>query len=198
MNAKPNPSATHQALRDSTSRLHAAVDGQMPLSAHSVSLIHYLNHLEVMRDWVGEFPVWPNNDSHLNEVARVLTQDIAIADALLANTHPTRGAVVAASAGGSAESTTATGWGFAYVLHGSQLGNQVLYRRWHGVLAPHPLHYLRGAGSETQKRWKQFLSSIAENVTTAQQIEESCAGAVRAFETLLRIVSAKNAAGSVE
>ena len=193
MNAKPDPITAHQALRQATSQLHAAVEGRMPLSAHSVSLIHYSNHLEVMRDWVAEFPAWPNKDSHLYEVARAITQDIAIADVLLAKTHPTRGAVVTVSTGGPAGPPTATAWGFAYVLHGSQLGNQVLYRRWHGVLAPHPLHYLRGAGSETPKRWKQFLSSIAQNVTSAQEIDESCAGAVSAFEALLRIVSARNA-----
>lgn len=166
----------------------------MPLSAPSVGLADYLKHLVFMRDWVGEFPEWPPEDPHLNEVTRVLTQDIAIAAALLANPDATRGAAVHACAGPSAESSTAAAWGFAYVLHGSQLGNQVLYRRWLGVLAPHPLDYLRGAGSETLKRWQQFLSLLAENVTTAQDIDESCAGAVAAFETLLRIVSAKHTA----
>ena len=166
----------------------------MPLSAQSVGLADYLQHLEFMRDWVAEFPGWPTQDLQLNEVARVLNQDIATADALLANPHATRRAVVTACASESAEWKNEAAWGFAYVLHGSQLGNQVLYRRWHGVLAPHPLDYLRGAGSETSVRWKQFLSSLAENVTTPQEVDESCAGAVSAFEILLRIVSAKNAA----
>ncbi len=172
----------------------------MPLSAPSVDLVDYLSHLAVMRDWIGEFPEWPTKDFHLNEVTRVLTQDIAIADALLANPCATRGAVVAARDGECAAPSTAAAWGFAYVLHGSQLGNQVLYRRWLDVLAPHPLNYLRGAGSETPRRWKQFLASLAESITTAQEIEESCAGAVTAFETLLRIVpqcAARRAQGSV-
>jgi heme oxygenase len=172
----------------------------MPLSASSVDLADYLSHLAVMRDWIGEFPEWPTKDLHLNEVAHVLTLDIAIADALLANPYSTRGAVVAARARESAEPSTAAAWGFAYVLHGSQLGNQVLYRRWLEVLAPHPLNYLRGAGSETPRRWKQFLASLAENVTTAQAMDESCAGAVAAFESLLRIVpqcAARRVRGSV-
>ena len=166
----------------------------MPLSAPSVGLADYLSHLAVMRDWIGEFPEWPTPDLHLNEVARVLNLDIAIADALLANTCANPGAVVAARDGVCAEPSTATAWGFAYVLHGSQLGNQVLYRRWLDALAPHPLNYLRGAGSETAKHWKQFLSSLADNVTTAQEIDACCAGAVTAFKMLLRIVSAKNTA----
>jgi len=194
MTAKPHPSTIHLALRQATSQLHAELEGRMPLSAPSVGLADYLKHLEFMRDWVEAFPEWPTNDFHLNEVARVLNQDIAIADVLLANPRATRGAVVTACAGKSAAPNTAATWGFAYVLHGSQLGNQVLYRRWLGVLAPHPLGHLRGSGSETSKQWKQFLSSLAENVTSAREIDESCAGAVTAFEALLRIVSGKNAA----
>lgn len=194
MTAKPPPSTIHLALRQATSRLHTEVEGRMPLSAPSVGLADYLQHLEFMRDWVEAFPGWPSDDGHLDEVARVLNQDMAIADVLLANPQATRGAVVTANADKSAQASTATAWGFAYVLQGSQLGNQVLYRRWHGALAPHPLGHLRGNGSDTSKHWRQFLSSLAVNVTSARAIDESCAGAVAAFESLLRIVSANDAA----
>lgn len=175
--------AAHLALRQATSRLHAEVEGLMPLSAPSVGPAEYRKHLELMLQWIGKFPDFPA-DSHQVEVAQAILRDLAFPDSF-----PTRTLVLPATAANSSEVSTATAWGFAYVLQGSQLGNLVLYRRWANALAPHPLDYLRGSGNNTHKLWTGFLDRLGKDVTSTQSIAECCIGAVAAFESLRHIIS---------
>ena len=82
------------------------------------------------------------------------------------------------------DGTTAFCHGIAYVHEGSRLGGEVLYRRLHGVLAPHPLRYLRdrsGGGFS----WPAVLAGLRSRLAGAQAQASACRGAVAAFEVLL-------------
>ena len=81
----------------------------------------------------------------------------------------------------------ARAWGVAYVIEGSRLGGQVLYRRLAEPLAPHPLRYLQGAGGQTGARWRAFLESLRAALDTPARIQAACDGAAWAFERLLQL-----------
>lgn len=75
-------------------------------------------------------------------------------------------------------------WGLAYVVEGSQLGGQFLYRRLAPRLAPHPLRYLQGTGADTHLRWKAFTRLLNANVQSSFDIQAACAGARAGFDGL--------------
>jgi heme oxygenase len=75
-------------------------------------------------------------------------------------------------------------WGIAYVLEGSRLGGQVLYRRLQPRFAPHPLHYLSPRPATAQS-WPQTLALLRDRLGTPSGREAGCRGAVAAFEVLL-------------
>ena len=75
-------------------------------------------------------------------------------------------------------------WGFAYVVEGSQLGGQVLYRQLAPRLAPHALRYLQGDGAATGARWKLFVAQLRQQVVSAPAVNAACDGAVAAFAAL--------------
>lgn len=174
----PDP---RDALRRATAHLHAEVDANMPLARPNPSLADYRHHLALLADWVQALRALPVDAARLNDEARRVDADLSECERLL-NIPPTAAAQPAERA---AVAHGAFGWGVAYVIEGSRLGGQVMYRRLADALAPHPLTYLQGAGRETGARWAAFLAELRRQVRTEADIHAACDGAAQAFALLL-------------
>lgn len=175
------------ALRKSTAHLHASVDAGMPLSRIPVTLADYLEHLCLLRDWVQSLRALTLLGERLDAEAAALSADIQHCERLLQRSAlPPRAPceIQFNAAYGDAQSLA---WGVAYVIEGSRLGGQMLYRRLAESLAPHPLDYLRGAGSQTGARWRDFLEALRVALDTPARVQAACEGAVLAFEQLLQL-----------
>lgn len=177
--AAPDP---RDALRRATAHLHAEVDASMPLSRPTPSLADYEAHLALLGDWIHALRALPVDTARLDDEARLLDRDLSECERLL-NRKPSARAALASAAPTDAGPF---GWGVAYVLEGSRLGGQVMYRRLADALAPHPLAYLQGAGRDTGARWTAFLADLRRHVRTDAEVRAACEGAVRAFALLLQ------------
>lgn len=184
----PISNNARDSLRHATASLHERVDACMPLARPDATLDDYQRHLAMLRAWVhGLRQLRPSLAPRLAQEAGALDADLAQCRQILDQPSPCY------SATPSPESTRWTApaqaddfdWGIAYVMEGSRLGGQVLYRRLCESLAPHRLDYLRGAGSLTGPRWKTFLAELGDALDTPQRIQRACDGAVMAFELLL-------------
>ena len=178
----PADADPRDALRHATAHLHAQVDATMPLSGPSPTLADYRAHLLLLADWTTRLRRFDVDATLLDTQARTLADDLARCDALLG----TASSAAPAAELESVSTPDAFGWGIAYVIEGSQLGGQVMYRRLAASLAPHPLTYLKGAGSATGARWTTFLRDLRAHVQTPDDHLAACRGAVEAFELLLR------------
>jgi heme oxygenase len=173
------------ALRQATAQRHAELDARMPLAAGEVDLRAYHDHLRLLEQWLAPIEDWlahfddgPAPPAYL----RAIREDLA---------HPALAGMPAlppAADGGATAWPAQCGvgwrWGVCYVIEGSQLGGAVLYKKLAERLAPHPLNYLRGAGSPGP-RWQQFIVALRENVASPQQIADACHGAQQAFDNLI-------------
>ncbi|WP_225785518.1 biliverdin-producing heme oxygenase [Xenophilus sp. Marseille-Q4582] len=188
--AVPAPAvAVRDALRQATSHLHAAVDAGMPLSGPAPSLADYHAHLCLLRDWVRLLQALPGMAERLAAERAALNADIEACERLRGATSPAWAPAAAAAVplAGSPAQHAARAWGVAYVVEGSRLGGQVLYRRLAAPLAPHPLRYLQGAGAQTGARWRAFLDELRAALDTPARVQAACEGAVWAFERLLQL-----------
>jgi len=176
------------ALRLATAQRHAELDSNTPLAAGEVDLRAYHDHLRLLEQWLApiqqrmaQFDEGPGLPAYLDAIR----EDLA---------HPALAGMPAAHSGAAepwpAQCGAAWRWGVCYVVEGSQLGGAVLYKRLAERLAPHPLNYLRGAGSPGP-RWQQFLSALRQHVVGAREIAQACAGAQWAFDTLIALNRAR-------
>lgn len=197
-----------KALQSATAHLHAAVDSALPLASPVATLADYREHLAVLLDWMtGLQSAHPALSGWLDTHRERLQRDLDVCAALLSDdprtgsvsTLPVRpeAAAAGALAPAAAAGSTASDWGVAYVIEGSQLGGQVMYRQLAEALAPHPLGYLRGAGSANGRAWPAFLANLRLHVVTPVQQEAACQGAVQAFESLLHCFHARRAGAGV-
>jgi len=182
------------ALRQATAQRHAELDANTPLGAGEVDLRAYRDHLRLLeqwltpiQDWMGRFDEGPKLPPYLEAIR----EDLA---------HPAFSGMPGAARSGTATAWPARcgaawRWGVCYVIEGSQLGGAVLYKRLADRLAPHPLNYLRGAGSPGP-RWQQFLAALRANVVNAGEIADACEGARQAFDSLIALNRARSAAES--
>ena len=197
-----------KALQLATAHLHAEVDSALPLASPAATLAEYREHLVVLLDWMtGLQPAHPALSGWLDTHRERLQRDLDVCATLLSD-DPRTGPVAtlpvrpeAAAAGAMAPTAAADNtdgdWGVAYVIEGSQLGGQVMYRRLAEALAPHPLGYLRGADSVNGRTWPAFLADLRLHVVTSVQQESACRGAVQAFEALLHCFRARRAGAGV-
>jgi heme oxygenase len=174
----PDP---RDALRRATAHLHAEVDASMPLARPNPSLADYQCHLALLADWVNALRALPVDAARLDDEARRVDADLAECDRLLHVPH--RGRPTQSPSHGMAPGPF--GWGVAYVIEGSRLGGQVMYRRLADALAPHSLAYLQGAGRDTGARWTSFLAELRQQLHTDDDVHAACDGAVQAFALLL-------------
>lgn len=187
--ASPREADVRDALRHATASLHAEIDASLPLARPSPTLADYREHLSLLRDWTDALRRLPGDAARLDAQAAALHADLASCDDLLGiaprlDAPPATGA---APTPAPIADPGAFGWGVAYVIEGSQLGGQVLYRRLAEPLAPHPLAYLQGAGRDTGARWKEFLSALRQQLVAPSQVQAACDGAVAAFALLLQL-----------
>jgi heme oxygenase len=185
LKAPMDPIDARSALREATAPLHAEVDTTLPLARPTPTLADYRAHLQLLSDWTDRLRALPVDARRLDTQAAALAVDLAECDRLLgAPPQPSTTARVDVTAQSPAD-PDAFGWGVAYVIEGSQLGGQVLYRRLAEPLAPHPLAYLHGAGRDTGARWKGFLAELQQQLATPERVRAACDGAVQAFGLLL-------------
>lgn len=202
------------ALRQATSHLHAEVDASMPLALPAPGLADYHHHLRLLRAWVQALRALPVLAEHLDAEQAAIAHDIAECERLAplaareeGEEKPGMPDLAPLPSGemlgeGLRDASTAAGphpwgeagrhdpdalaWGVRYVIEGSRLGGQVLYRRLAPALAPHPLDYLLGAGARTGARWRSFLAELQAALDTPARVAAACQGAVLAFECLLQ------------
>lgn len=162
----------------------------MPLSDASADLADYRDHLKLIAAWLGPLEQWlaSFDDGPQQALPVVVRMPLIVSD--LAFFSPlSRAAEIPLPVDPPTAQDAAYRWGVCYVIEGSQLGGAVLYRRLRETLAPHPLRYLSGQGisgsiSEPGQRWKDFMEAIRAHVTSANDIERACAGAIDAFDLL--------------
>lgn len=185
--ASPRKADVRGALRHATASLHAEVDASLPLARPSPTLADYREHLQLLSDWTAALRRLPGDAARLDAQAAALRIDLANCDGLLDAAVRPGATPVADAADAPVGDPAAFGWGVAYVIEGSRLGGQVLYRRLAEALAPHPLAYLQGAGRDTGARWQEFLVALRQQLVTPAQVQAACDGAVAAFSLLLRL-----------
>lgn len=176
------------ALRAATAERHTQLDTRTPLAAEAPDLRAYRDHLYLLAAWLA--PLQPVLAAQAQPQPGLPPRDyLSLIRADLA--HPALAGLpalpVLQPAMLSELDDAAFLWGVAYVVEGSQLGGAVLYKRLAEQLAPHPLAYLRGAGSPGP-RWQQFLAALRAAVVTERQIEQACRGARQAFDSLIGLV----------
>lgn len=195
--------AVRDALKQATAQLHTQAETCMPIARPSPSMADYRDHLLVMLDWLGRLKQIDADADAADGFVESLAQDLEICEGILRGTPRAPATWVAVLTGhvlgrqppckSALATLNASQWGVAYVLQGSRLGNQVMYRRLHESLAPHPLAYLRGAGGDTGRDWTRFLQQLSAAVRTPQDVALACAGAVTAFGLLLEILTPSEA-----
>lgn len=185
------------ALRAATAARHDELDANTPLAAPHVDLFAYGEHLRLLEQWLAPVPAWlarfddgPQLPDYLGAIRADLAHDALRAGPAALSVHAAPAAP--GNAHWPAQASPAYRWGVCYVVEGSQLGGAVLYKRLAPSLAPHPLAYLRGAGSPGP-RWQQFLGALRTQVTDPQQIADACRGATDAFDSLIALNRARAA-----
>jgi heme oxygenase len=179
------------ALRAATAARHADLDAHTPLAAAQVDLAAYRDHLNLLEQWLAPVPAWLDSFAdgpRLPDYLGAIRADLA--PQLFGPELAPATAVAAPDAPWPAHASAAYRWGVCYVVEGSQLGGAVLYKRLAPALAPHPLAYLRGAGSPGP-RWQQFLAALRAHVVDADQVADACQGACDAFDSLITLNRAR-------
>lgn len=174
------------AIRSATQHLHDRLDRNLPLAQTAPTLADYATHIGVLRDWQIALAPWLRKTSSSAASLQLIEQDLADCPADIAAfaqpAAPDLRRLVQADDGSKAFC-----WGIAYVLEGSRLGGQVLYRRLSASLAPHPLRYLsyRGEHKVTGPSWPEMLACLHKELASMDAQASACLGAVAAFELLL-------------
>lgn len=172
-----------QALRLATRTLHETLDHGLPLARPDAGLADYAMHLTVLRDWRIALAPWLLRTGSETASLVLMADDLRdcgqAAEAPVLLPGPATDAVQIADDGSDAFC-----WGVDYVLEGSRLGGQLLYRRLQARLAPHPLRYL-GERHTHGRPWPQTLAALRTQLSTPDSVQAGCRGAVAAFGMLL-------------
>lgn len=172
------PPGVLESLRHATRDQHQWLDTHLPLAHPGAGRAAYIQHLQMMQSWLVRVqPLVRQTGWGQACLGRVLS-DLAQAGA---SPHAPTTASPAAPA-----RDAAFAWGVAYVVEGSQLGGQVLYRRLKDGLQPLTLDALRGLGADTGAHWKQFIQALHQAVQEPAAIAAACEGACWAFSLLIQ------------
>jgi len=162
------------------------LDSGLALSGAFPTLADYGDHLRMLRAWLGPIEAWLAGFDDGPQAALPPLPRRDLIDADLA--HPCMApGVVVEDAAWPCDAGAAYRWGVCYVVEGSQLGGAVLYQRLNGILAPHPLRYLRPGEEGPGPRWRQFMLALRADVSSADDIAEACRGACDAFDRILAL-----------
>jgi heme oxygenase len=174
------------ALRLATASRHQELDSGLPIGAADASLEDYATHLAMLRAWLAPLQAWMagfGNGPQFDQTARLALIDQDLAEQGM----PAAPAVPDALDAWPSAASPAWRWGVCYVIEGSQLGGAVLYQRLHAQLAPHPLRYLKGLDAGPGPRWRTFMLALREHVRSPAEIDDACAGACAAFDSILAL-----------
>ena len=194
------------ALRQATQERHARLDAQLPIAGPEARLHDYACHAWALSAWLAALAPElraieaSTPDFRFDEPARLaaLRADLLDAGAIAEQSAVPPGAATQAAIAQAlrehAAQSMACRWGIAYVVEGSQLGGQVLFRRLAERLAPHPLRYLQGLGSEgTAARWRAFIEQLRSRLASPADVQAACAGACAAFDGMAHELRAAGA-----
>lgn len=191
---RTDPTDPLQALRHATAARHADLDSSLPIARENATLQDYAGHLQALAAWLQVLtpelaalqqgvPGFAFTPPQRLEALRNDLADMPTAAPWPAASTAMHTGIARALARHPGQED-AVRWGLAYVVEGSQLGGQVMYRSLADRLAPHPLRYLQGQGAGTGARWKAFLGLLRAHLATAAAQAAACDGAVAAFEGL--------------
>lgn len=155
----------------------------MPLAKPEADWADYTSHLSILLSWLGPLEQWLSgfNDGPQGQTAPEFIYYSKVIEADLAEANIETSAAIFQKHWPKSQDP-AYRWGISYVIEGSQLGGEFLYKRLSVRLAPHRLRYLQ---KKNAGRWSEFLQAMALHVTEPQQISAACAGAIDAFDALL-------------
>ena len=176
------------ALRSATHALHEQLERSLPLGRLTATLADYCTHLTVRRDWQQILGPWLARTTLDPAAMDFLEQDLI--DCLVPpsihalDAPPALPAPDLAALRRLGDGRAGFCWGIAYVVEGSRLSGQVLYRRLAQQLALHFLRYLSQCGSSSPS-WPEMLACLRARLATDFEVELACGGAVAAFELLL-------------
>jgi heme oxygenase len=176
------------ALRATTADRHRAVDRSMPLSRPDPKFTDYVEHLYIVRSWLGPLEIWLDTSTQLASSSPRLHQTTLIdADLADAGMPSVRAQSPGVARNWPAHASASFQWGARYVIEGSRLGTAALYRRLAHALRPHELRYLKGGNTPSPNRWPKFLHELRNSVQTPTEISEACRGACASFDALVAI-----------
>jgi heme oxygenase len=173
-----------QALREASPTCINGSTRVFPLSREQVGFADYALHLAVLRNWQLALSPWLVRTGSDGAGLALIDQDLADCGPV-ASASPPAAPVDLAAVRRVDDGSDAFCWGIAHVLEGSRLGGQVLYRRLAPRLAPHPLRYIAERPRHARP-WGETLACLRRQLDSAADRQSGCAGAVAAFETLLR------------
>lgn len=173
------PAGVLQVLRAATAAQHEWLDSHVPLAKASPGRPDYVRHLQGLAIWLRHIRPALEIAGWGGEYASAVAQDLHEAGA------PAPGSDCAAAASSLPDRSPAFCHGVAYVVEGSQLGGQILYKRLAAPLAPLSLAYLQGRGPETGAHWRAFLEALKNNVSAPEDMARAAEGARWAFELLI-------------
>jgi heme oxygenase len=174
------------ALRSATASRHEELDSGLPIGAPDASLGDYAAHLAMLRAWLVPLQAWLDgfqDGPHFDQAGRLALIDQDLADQGM----PAAPLAADPAAPWPSAASPAYRWGVCYVVEGSQLGGAVLFQRLHDRLAPHPLRYLKGDAAGPGPRWRVFMQALRAHVHGPAEIDEACAGACAAFDSILAL-----------
>ena len=177
------------ALRIATADRHAELDNGLPLAGNAPTLADYQAHLHMLRAWLSPLEEWLGQfDDGPQDGSLPAPRRLPLIDADLA--HPAMPEALHGACAGepwSGKAGPAYRWGVCYVIEGSQLGGAVLHQRLAGILAPHPLGYLRAEAEGPGPRWRAFMQALRAGVRSEAEIADACRGACDAFDRILAL-----------
>lgn len=153
----------------------------MPLAKIDATWDDYREHLQMLFAWLTPIDNWlagfSNGPQGKQAPSIIRYSDIILQDLGDSLEIPQQNMTWASS------ENAAYRWGVCYVVEGSQLGGEFLYKRLAQRLSPHKLTYLQ---RKEPGRWPAFLQCMATELTTQDTIDKACAGARDAFDALLK------------
>lgn len=175
-------------LRAATGDLHARLDDELLVSGPDPGPDDYLRHAAAMLGWMQPVEAelaraaWPAElliEQRLGKSAQLE------ADLRCGGHDAEQIAAVPRCDALPPLDTEPRRYGALYVIEGSTLGGQVLWRRLTGRLHPWPLAALVGYGRDTGPLWRIFVSNLEQAGSAVDFAEAAAESAAMAFRTLL-------------
>jgi heme oxygenase len=181
-------SSVLQRLKFATKSLHAKLDKSLTIAQPHAGITQYLDHLRLTNLWLNELNArFIFRREYAIQKAYSLNNcllDLIYNDFKFSDTpHYFRE--------GYPETefrppiSLPFFWGITYVINGSALGANHLFKVLSKKIPEHPLHYFHEASMQGMDRWADFSLNIEKNIKN--ELDFTCAekGAIWAFEQII-------------